>query len=159
MPTQHHASAQIETTWPFKCGACGFESVASVEGFGSGSVTTTGGPLAGNRNAAREASDEAESSAWADALSSVEMAECPKCHQRSDAAMRVFLRARIVPALSWGVFAGVLGTVGTFVMRANPDSLNAMVGALAAAIVALATFVIPVQRKLAMTKRVRFGAS
>jgi len=159
--TQHHATASIETTSPFKCAACGFEANAAVEGFGAGTATTVGGPLGGSRYAARDATDEAESSAWADALSSVEMAECPKCHVRSDEAMRRFLRSRVVPSLSWGVLAGVIGTVGTCVLRSMPDSTDAYAGAAMSAVVALVTFVVPVRRKLAATTRVRFepGAS
>lgn len=143
-PTQP-GTENAANTWPFRCASCGFAARASLEGLEATTDATSAVP-----DAAAEGPADA-------ARSSVQLAACPKCSVRSDDAVRLYLRARIAPALTYGVLGGLLGTLGTCAARGSSDSLDVVSGAVIAGILAAATFVLPTWRKLAGTRKVRFA--
>ncbi|MBO6937098.1 MAG: hypothetical protein JJ863_19150 [Deltaproteobacteria bacterium] len=126
MATHYEASSTVETTFPFEC-ACGFSGEGSAVGEGYGQSQSGG--LFEDHHAESKALDDAEGKAWADAISSVELAPCPSCGQRDGAKWRAWIQSRLLPSLGWGILGGVLGTVGLFLMRQEMDSYPLVVGA------------------------------
>ncbi len=128
MGSHYEASSTVETTFPFEC-TCGYRGEGSA--VGEGFSQTQSGGLFADHHAESKALDDAEGKAWADAISSVELAPCPSCGERDGAKWRAWIQSRFFPSLGWGILGGVLGTIGLFLMRQEMDSLPLLVGAVA----------------------------
>jgi len=126
MGSHYQASSTVETTFPFEC-ACGYRGEGAA--VGEGYSQSDGGGLFADHHAEAKALDDAEGKAWADAISSVELAPCPSCGARDAAKWRAWIQSRAVPSLGWGVLGGVLGTIGLFLMRQEMDSWPIVAGA------------------------------
>jgi hypothetical protein len=118
--------AAVQKAYAFVCAHCGLHADASVD-----------------------TADDTEARAL------VAIAACPKCGERNDEAVRPILRARIVPSLMYGFLYGLAAIAGTSVVRQRADSLDVAAGSVVAAVFAIGNFVVPVQRRLAETRRVR----
>jgi len=137
MATHYEASSTVETTFPFEC-ACGYRGEGSTVGEGFGQSQSPG--LFADPNAEARALDDAEGKAWADAISSVELARCPKCGERDGAKWRAWIQRQVLPSLGWGILGGVLGTIGLFLMRQEMDPWPLVAGAATFALVTAAVF-------------------
>ncbi len=142
-PTAQNGTTTAANTWTYRCASCGYTASASLDGLDAADAT-------GTEAATRERILDA-------AATSVRLAACPRCGQRSDDEMRRLLRTRVYPALTYGVLGGFLGTLATCIARATSDSLDVVSGAVLAGVFAAATFVLPTWRRLAATRRVRFA--
>lgn len=74
----HTATAQVVTEEPYRCAKCGYSGMGRAFVVEEASVEQ-GGLLFGNDRAAEMARDEAQASAWSEAMSNVAMAPCPRC--------------------------------------------------------------------------------
>jgi hypothetical protein len=146
MATHYEASSRVETTFPFEC-ACGYRGEGAAVGEGWSQSQSHG--LFADGAAESRAKDDAEGKAWADAISSVELAPCPSCGARDGAKWRAWIQGRILPSLGWGVLAGVLGLIGLFLMRQEMDHWPLLAGGACFTVVTAAVFGIQVARKRA----------
>lgn len=144
MATHYEASSRVETTFPFEC-ACGFRGEGSAVGEGWSQSQSHG--LFTDPTAEARALDDAEGKAWADAISNVELAPCPRCGARDAAKWRAWIAGRLLPSLGWGLLAGVLGLIGLFLMRQEMDHWPLMAGAAAFVAVTLGVLGVQLTRK------------
>lgn len=126
--SQVQASSRVATTFEFEC-ACGYAGEAAVQGEGFATVDA-GHDLFPVRGVQQSALDHAEGLAWADALTTVELAPCPRCGERSAARWRQFTWRTLPVSLAWGVLGGAIALLGTFLLRARLDSWPLLVGGL-----------------------------
>lgn len=125
--SQVQASSRVDTTFEFEC-PCGYSGSAAVEG--EGFTTADGGhDLFPVRGAQESALDHAEGLAWADALTTVELAPCPRCGARNAARWRAFAWGQLVGALAWGALGGAIALLGTFLLRQRLDGWPLVAGA------------------------------
>ena len=98
--------------------------------------------------------DDAEGKAWADAVSSVELAPCPACGRRDGDKWRQWVRARLVPGLAWGLLGGGLGVIGLFLLRQEVDRWPLVAGAIAFVLVSGSSLALQIARKRARSSAV-----
>ncbi|MEM9072168.1 MAG: hypothetical protein AAGE52_26920 [Myxococcota bacterium] len=152
---RYEASSTVETSFVFECSACGYEGMAAVQGEGYAELdgrTSTGA-------AETQALDDAEGAAWRDALTTVELAPCPKCGARSASRWRSWLRAQLIGVLSWGALGALLALLGTFLLRQEMDGFPLLVGAIMWPVVSGAILLARVERKRARAATLRFHAT
>ncbi len=154
MALRHYqASTTVETQLAYECEACGYEGMADVVGEG---YVETDAPTAQENDAAARALDAAERRAWNDALSTVDLAPCPRCGATSPDRWRRWRRAQLPEALWWGAVGALVGAVGAFLLRQRFDALPPLVAALVGPLVALAVVATRTRRKRIRAASVRF---
>lgn len=154
MPLRHYqASSTVETRFVYLCDSCGYEAMAEVVGEGYVETDARG---ADDGGAADRALDAAEGRAWNDALSTVDLAPCPRCGATSRGRWQRWLRDQLPGAISWGALAALLGCLGTFLLRQRFDALPLAVGGLVGPLAAAAVVATRVRRKKARAATVRF---
>lgn len=149
------ASSTVETTFAYECSACGYAGRADVVGEGY-AESDTGSALFVDHTAESRALDHAEGAAWNDALTTVELAPCPKCGKRDSARWGAWVRAQLIGVIAWGLLGGLLGCVGTFLLRQEMDTLPLLVGAGLSLVVAVGVGARRVVRKRTHAATLRF---
>lgn len=149
------ASSTVETTFAYECAACGYSGRADVVGEGY-AESDTGSALFVDHGAEARALDDAEGAAWNDALTTVELAPCPKCGERDRARWAAWIRAQAVGVTAMGLLGGLLGCVGTFLLRQELDTLPLVVGAGLTLVVAVGVAARRVARKRMHATTLRF---
>lgn len=155
----HSATAKAATTEPYACSKCDYSGVGHSIAIAEATVEQ-GGLVLGNTRAGEMARDEAEASAWAEAMSDVAMAPCPRCGAVDRAAWAAWIKR---PACLGRAAIGV----GTFAMGAvlcaaifTAGNLLSMVcaGVMGPALLAAgaALAFLPLAKKRATSRRVRF---
>lgn len=152
MATRYEASSTVETSFSFEC-ACGYRGEGAA--VGQGWSQSQGHALFADPTAEARALDDAEGKAWADAISSVELAPCPDCGASDRAKWAAWMRGQLLPSVGWGVLAGALALVGLFLMRQEMDTWPLVAGGGAFALVTAGVFGAQVARKRERAAAVR----
>ncbi|HJL05831.1 MAG TPA: hypothetical protein RMH85_35715 [Polyangiaceae bacterium LLY-WYZ-15_(1-7)] len=124
----------MRARFAYACAACGFEGEAEVVGEGwvegavAGAAASAPEPAAADGSAAADALEHAEGAAWGDALTTVELAPCPRCEARDGRRWRAWLGAQLPGALALGALAGLVVALGSFVLRPEPDGWPLLLG-------------------------------
>ena len=138
----------VRTTFGYECGACGYVGRARVRGEGYAEADGT--------DVEAHALESAEGAAWNDALTTVELAPCPKCGARDRSRWNAWLRAQVVPALAWGGVGGLVAGAAVFLLHQRMDFTPVWACGGAWVLVALATLTLRILRKTSQAETLGF---
>ncbi|MEM1415290.1 MAG: hypothetical protein AAGH15_10330 [Myxococcota bacterium] len=151
------ASSTVATDFPYACGSCGYEGRGAVVGEGFAEADELRRAVGKGRR--EDALEAAEGRAWADALSSVALAPCPRCGARDRGAWRRWLAREAVGAFGFGAGAGGVLAVGLVALGpALPLSRVLLLGLGAALLVTGAMLATTVRAKAERIRGVRIEA-
>ena len=135
------ATTSLQTSFAFEC-RCGYVGRARVSAEGYAEAD-------GARKDALEhdALERAEGAAWNDALTTVELAPCPRCGARDRSRWLAWLRAQSVGALAWGVVAALVCGAATFLLHQRLDRAPLAVAAASGLVVAMLVLTVRARHK------------
>lgn len=159
MDVVHTASAKASTSEPFTCAKCGYTGVGHAARIECATVEQ-GGVLFGNARAGEMARDEAEATAWQEAMSDVEMAACPRCGATDRASwLRWMTKPAYLTRGGTGVLVMIMGAMLCAATATAGNLFSLICAGVAGPVMLIAGpffAVIPLRAKRAATRRVRY---
>lgn len=159
MDIEHHATAQAATSDPYHCSSCDYEGVGHSVSVAD-AIVAQGGLVFGSSHAGEMARDEADAAAWAEVLSNVAMAPCPRCGAVDRSAWVSWMKSRgYLPRGALGIAVFVVGLLALGAVFSAGNLLSvvcALLFGLGFSTAGVLLAVLPLRRKRAATRDVRF---
>ena len=142
------ASTSVATSFAYECASCDYTGRARVRGEGYAE--------ADGSDVEADAVQDAEGAAWNDALTTVELAPCPRCGARDRVRWNAWMRAQLVGVLAWGALAALVGSAAIFLLHQRMDFTPIAVGGAAWVLVAIGSMTQRIGRKRSRAQTLRF---